>query len=427
MSRKTILIVVIVALIGLGTWAYIQFFNQPQQAGTSGQKSLLGTLFPFGSTSSTPTSTPAGTTTSTTPGQQEPSASAVKKLTRISDKFVAGLTVLPVNTTVVPTYNINDTTGAASAAAQAIPIVRFAERGTGYVYDVTAEGKNLTKRSGTVVARTAVALFGDNGTSVLLRYIKEDNTTVASFLGHIIPPTDALSIGILKGDFLPDNISDVAMSPDKKNFVFLLPTSTGIAGLTMKTDGTTKKQIFSSAFSEWLLDWQSPSVTVTTKAAGSVPGYAYSITSTGGFQKILGDMNGLTTKMSPDGKSILYSVSVGNKATLYIRHLKDGSAISTGLSTLPEKCLWAADSTAIYCGAAPVPPQAPLPDAWYQGTTSFIDALWKIQASTGLTTEIDDGEGNEFDATNLAIDQSSHYLIFVNKNDGSLWSLDLTK
>ena len=72
-------------------------------------------------------------------------------------------------------------------------------------------------------------------------------------------------------------------------------------------------------------------------------------------------------------------------------------------------------------------PSGTYPDSWYQGTVSFNDAIWKIDAGTGTTTKITTGAEGLIDATDLAITPDNSYLFVVNKIDGSLWSLDLAK
>ena len=428
MSKKTIIIFIILIILALGGWVFISSRQQAPvgQDGTSG--GFFSSFFPFGTTDlpdGTGTDTGGGTGSGTTGGGGKPLADS--RLVQVSNKITAGhIALSPTNTPVIPTYDINDNTGATEPRpADTLPIVRFAERGTGYIYDANAEGQNLRKVAGTVIARTAQALFGNGGDSVILRYIKNDNQTVATFLGRIVPADEPSGTGELQGSFLPENISDVTLSNDGKNVLFLLPTAGGSAGMTMKIDGSGRKQIFTSSFSEWLTDWPSTGPVLTSKAASGISGYAYLVNSAGNLSKILGGVNGLTTKMSPDGKFILYSVSGDSAVTLHVRRIQDGTTVDTGLRTLPEKCVWSASSLVAYCGATNVLEEGLYPDFWYQGLVHFTDSFWKIDPSTGTTSEQSDGEGNELDAMNLALSQNDEYLFFINKRDSSLWSLNL--
>ena len=269
-----------------------------------------------------------------------------------------------------------------------------------------------------------IALFTNQGKNVIVRFIKNDNVTVSTYFGNIIEPTGTQN-GELKGTFMDDNIEDVAVSPDKKTVVMLTPTATGIAGTTMKADGTGKKQIFKSDFTEWLIDLTNKTIGLTTKASYNEPGYTYTVDSSGILKRTLPTKNGLTTNTSPDGNIVLYSESTGTGVRLHIYNQKTGSDNNTGLQTLPEKCTWSTDSSTAYCGVQISTLVGQYPDDWYQGTLHMDDAFWKVDIKTNSTSEINDGEGRYLDITNPSIDQTGRYLLIVNKNDGSLWSLDL--
>ncbi len=425
MSRKKIIILVALALIILGVWVY-QAYKNSQNGEPGTQKSILSSLFPFGNNNTPNTENPTtGTIGGENPDSETPSTSSgPKRLTKLSNKVVAGATVLPPPPEGTPDYSINDPSGSPIPASK-IPVVRFAERGTGYLYDVEITGQNSKKTSGTVLSRTAEAYFGDGGETIIFRYVKDDNQGVATYLGRRVAPTATTSDGTIKGEFLPDNIVDITFSSDGKNILFLLPTGNGVAGISMKSDGTGKKQLFSSSFSEWLLDWASGVPVLTTKATALLPGQAYFVPKSGVFQKIAGGVTGLTTKISPDGKSLLYNVSGGGGLTLHIKRLSDGSDINIGLQTLPEKCIWAKNSLVFYCAASKTATRGEYPDSWYQGVTHFNDSFWKIDASTGIMYEVSNGEGNNLDAIRLSLDSTETYLVFIDKNTESLWALNM--
>ncbi len=423
MSRKTILILIAILLVALGVWFYFSS-GTPSGTNSSGtQKSLLSSLFPFGAGTNNQQNIKTQEQGTTNPTEETQSSNTPDKLIQISNRLVAGFIPLVTDTTPIIKHDIGG--GPESQITQSIfPTVRFAEKGTGYIYDIDVKGQNEKKISETVIARTAEALFANGGVNVLLRYIKTDNTTIASFLGTVTAPANTNAVGTLTGNFLEENIPTVTTSPDKKNFLFLIPTNTGIAGISMKGDGSGKKQLFTSSFSEWLLDWGT-SPMLTSKASSTVPGYAYTVLAGGSLQKVLGNIDGLTTKISPDGKTLLYSVSGGGSLNLHILTLKTGVDTNTGLTTLPEKCTWNTTSTVVYCGVGTAIVSAEYPDSWYKGVTHFTDSFWKIDTTTKTTTEINTGEGNNLDVINPSIDPTSQYLIFINKTNGSLWSLQL--
>ena len=429
MSRRYLIIIIVLCLVFVGGMAFLVLKGDLTNPGsaTTTKKTGLSSLFPFLAPGTSKTSTAPSGGTAGSSSQPAPNAVATGPIyfKQISSKVVAGLITLPYDP------NAANTTHSAIGNGQVdtAPMVRYAEQGTGYIYDIRADGTGETKVSNTVVSRTAIAQFGMSGASVVMRFVRTDNQTVGAFLGTVVPPADpnAGIAGTLSGSFLPDNIIDIAVSPDGKSLAYEAPISGGSVGMTEKMDGTGKKQVFENAFSEWLLGWTTAGITATSKAASDISGYSYVVNPAGTFIKTLGPTPGLTTLPSPDGKKILYGIGSSGTVQLHIRTLQSGTDINLGLGTLPEKCLWTADSTTVYCGVPQYVPSGTYPDSWYQGTVSFNDAIWKIDAGTGTTTKITTGAEGLIDATDLAITPDNSYLFVVNKIDGSLWSLDLAK
>lgn len=426
--------VLLAIILGFAGWV---FFSTNSGTSTTKTETPSGTtglssLFPFGKNTDSTTPPETGTTPPSGTGTiqiEGITTTSPIPLFQLSTHLVAGFSVLPVPPPAPKksVFDIKTNSVIFVEDQNPLPIIRFAESGTGYIYDIDAKGQNEKKISDTTIARTSRAFFADNGSSVALQYIKTDNQTVATFLGRLVPPASGDTVGSLKGSFLPENLFDISPSPDGKSLLYLLPSGEGLAGITMKTDGTSKKQIFSSSFTEWLLDWKKGATVVTTKAASGEAGYAYKITSAGDLQKIIGGIKGLTTNISPDGNYLLYSVGEGNKLDLHVMNLKDLSSNDLGLPTLPEKCVWSKNSLTIYCGATNGINNDAYPDSWYQGTSHFNDIFWKADAKTGSTIQISGNNGNYLDVTKPALDSKELYLFFVNKNDGTLWSLEIAK
>ena len=104
-------------------------------------------------------------------------------------------------------------------------------------------------------------------------------------------------------------------------------------------------------------------------------------------------------------------------------------ALALPVATIADKCVWAADDSAVYCGVPMSPPAGfNYPDDWYQGSVSFSDRIWKIDVSgryAQLVLDFSKETEKSLDAVALAIDSSNTTLVFVNKNDSSLWAYSL--
>lgn len=426
--KRLIGIIVLFGIVIMALWLFLRGDSSQNNTKTGTiTENGVSSLFPF-SKSSTPTLEQKPATANGTPSFNEVAnpefaeqTDSVGNLIQVTNRLVAGLTALPIETASSSNTHAASN-GKPSEPPSTTPRIRFVERGTGYIYDIDAIGKNEKKVSGTTIVRASDALFADGGATVIERYIKNDNVTAATFMGRINADTTS-GVGSIVGSFLPDDISDITVSPDGKSILYLAPTSDGIAGISIKTTGENKKQLFTSPFTEWLVDWQKGGMYLTTKASGITDGFSYKISTTGGFERQLGNILGLTTKNSPDGKMVLYSIGGDTNLSLRYLSLKDHSDFDSGLKTLPEKCVWSKDSITLYCAAPEKLPDGIYPDMWYQGRIVTEDRIWKINTETGTIEKISPNTAIKLDVTKITLDQNEQYLYFVNKKDFTLWSL----
>jgi DNA-binding beta-propeller fold protein YncE len=144
---------------------------------------------------------------------------------------------------------------------------------------------------------------------------------------------------------------------------------------------------------------------------------------TGNFQKILGPVQGLTTLVSPDGKTVMLSQSNRSKITTGFYTVATGAYRNSDLVTMPEKCFWSSN-TVVTCGIPQTISSGVYPDDWYQGTKSFSDNLWSIDTSSGATTDILNPT-QLFDMIHVRTSPDGNYAYFINKTDETLWSYRL--
>ncbi len=325
---------------------------------------------------------------------------------------------------------------------ETVPMVRFVDAGSGIMSDQAIRKAEEVRKITTVsVPRVAEAFFDNTKNNVVMRYVKDNviQTYVAKLTFAKIDPNltwaekEAITkIAEVTGEFLPENIDTVAMSRDKKSLFYMTRVGSGSAGLVYNFSSKTKKQVFDSPLREWLIDWGNDiKVNLTTKASGQALGYSFVLdTKTGSFSKTLGGANGLTTLMSPDGKKVLYAEATGGSLSTYVTELSTGKKTSISPSAMPEKCVWTRDSKAIYCAAPIKSVSFAYPDDWYKGKVSFSDALWMIDATDyvgNIEYDFKSKNGVDVDAMNLQLRDEEDYIGFINKKDGSLWGLDLSR
>ena len=312
-----------------------------------------------------------------------------------------------------------------------VPALRYVDRTTGNIYQTYADKIEERKFSGTIIPKVYEAYFGDKDESVVMRYLKEDDKTIETFVGALAKEflgADSDGSTDVKGSFLPENITDMSMSPDGKRMFYLFNVGNGTTGITAEASGGQKNQVFDSPFTEWLSFWPSNKmITLTTKPSANVPGFMYAIDpDKKDFNRILGGINGLTTLTSPDGKLVLFG---NNNLSLNIYNIATGNINQVSVKTLPEKCVWGRASDKVYCAVPKSIDGASYPDDWYQGEVSFGDEIWRIDAINGNADILGDPSsmvgGEEVDGIKLSLDENEDYLFFVNKKDSYLWKLNL--
>ncbi len=306
------------------------------------------------------------------------------------------------------------------------PAVRYMERQTGHVYEVEDLKASPKRISNTTTPGIQKAVFGERGESVVFQYL--DATDVKKTVTGKIAATST-STGLLGSVFL-NNIRDLVVSPDKKNVFYVLRGADGAIGTTAKLDGGGRKQVFTSPVTEWLSQWvDTNTITLITKPASSAPGFLYTLNLTNSsFNKVLGEIAGLTALMSPDKKQTLFSASSKNEFDTFLYNVQNRVAALFAITTFPEKCVWSNDAVTLYCGAPQDIESGTYPDMWYQGRVSFNDSIWKINTETGIIDVLinpEESAREPIDVINPMLDENETVLIFTNKKNSTLWSLQL--
>ena len=316
----------------------------------------------------------------------------------------------------------------------------YIEKETGNVFETRLEDMQNNRLSNSVMPRITEAYFANGGNSIVTRFLQNKGDTISSFILDV-PTTQYLSVAttsapVPNGRFLPLGIVNMIISSDGKT-AFYLTKSAGFQerssfGSIFNFGKNNVSEVFQSPFTEWLpVSFDSKEVLLQTKASQNVAGFLYSFNiKTGILQKIIGDINGLTTLPSPDGQHILYSESTNSGVMLHIYNRADNTKIDTNLQTLPEKCVWKNNNVTVYCATPDNLSGSQYPDLWYQGLVTFRDNIWQLNAITGkasvvLTTSSFIPES--LDMTELTLSPLQDFIYFVNKRNSSLWAFEVSK
>jgi hypothetical protein len=459
MSKRNLTLLIIVLIIIIIVVFGFLYYNKPvSPAGnnTSGTN-FFSQFNPFASNKTT---TPPATTAPVTVSGYQPPATQIIKLQKVSSMPIAGFTMfskerlvaIPVTATsttdLIPssvttaTTTTSNTTTSSTTTKKVVkkpmaPLTEFAlalryvARATGNIYETFADNIQEGQFTTTVIPKVYDAYFGNSGNSVVMRYLQGDGKTIETFWGNLpkeILGADTIADNTIKGSLLPNNIKNISVSPDASSIFYLFDNGNDMIGTTLNFLTSKKVQILDSPFTEWSSWWgNNKMITLTTKPASSVPGYMYTMDSSGkNFNQVLSSINGLTTEASPDGKLILYG---DNNLNLNVYNISTNTSTLLGVRTLPEKCVWGSASDVVYCAVPRSVSSGQYPDSWYQGEISFSDQFWKIDIKTGNTTMLVDpltvNGGGDIDGIKLALDNGQNYLFFVNKKDSFLWEFSL--
>lgn len=420
MKRILIIVAGIVVIVGILVGAYFLFFSGKGASLTVGGNPFSGN----GSGTVTP-----GSDLPTDGTLQNAGTAIAPKFVKITDGPVARGSVAmdvqvpnpnaPSAGTSTVSLSTNSTTTAQSATTPDTE-VRFIDRTSGNVYSYLSHARTLTRISNKTLPGIQVASWTPDGTRAYAQFL-------ASSDGEEHVNTYSLTASGGDGYLLENDLAEAQVAGSSTLFT-LLSGSTGSVGTISKADGSSQRTLFSSVLSALAVHPTTGDLFATNKPSLNLNGYAFDISrTTGSFSRILGPFPGLSVLPSPDGKNLIYSYTSGG--TYYLRLYNVATHTSTALpvSTLTEKCAWAANGLSVYCGV-PTNLTGNLPDDWYQGVTVFTDRLWRIDLVEHVATLVLDpvqiGKVS-VDAVGLTVDPNEDMLIFMDKHSGALYSYDL--
>ncbi|HUY05519.1 MAG TPA: hypothetical protein VMV62_02265, partial [Candidatus Paceibacterota bacterium] len=309
---------------------------------------------------------------------------------------------------------------AASASSSPDVAVNYIERGSGNVFTYASPAGTLTRINNRTIPGIQSAAWLPGGATAYVRYLSgSDSSTINTY---------ALAATSSSGFFLPQDLADMSVSATG-----LLTIASGINGSAVslsRTDGTRSATLFTTPLSSIRASFAGKNqYLVFSKPAATLAGDAFLVDSAGRFSRIAGPLDGLVALASPSGKWVLVSYTQNGAMQMELINAVTGAVLPLPLATIADKCVWAADDSSIYCGI-PVNPSASYayPDDWYQGAAHFSDRIWKIDVVgryEQLVLDFSQANKGDLDAEALALDPVKSLLVFINKNDGSLWSYSL--
>lgn len=402
MRRALTIFAILIILLGVGVGVY--FYIASQQASLVVTPTDT-TAFPSAGQTVTPV-TPSDTGTvgaSTTPITSTPGPAPARLVKVSPGPIVPGAVVVNMP--------------AKSASSSPDTAIYYIERQSGNVFTYLTGAGTMTRISNKTLPGIQEASWLKDGSTAFVRYLSgTDSGTINTY---------ALPSSGTGGFFLSQNLSGIAVA--SSSILTLVSGINGSNASVMRTDGTRSASAFTTPLSSLRVSFAGPGHYLAfTKPSASLAGAAFVVDRAGVFTRIAGPRNGLVALASPSGKWVLVSYVATGAMQMELVNTATNETVSLPVATIADKCVWAADSSAAYCGIPSDPSTTySYPDDWYQGAVHFSDRIWKIQVAdryAQLILDFSKESNGSLDATALAIDPLSTTLAFLNKNDGSLWS-----
>ena len=301
----------------------------------------------------------------------------------------------------------------------------FISKSKGNLYQITSDGNKRLTNTTILGIKEAIVGKVKNNKYLILRNI-ENNQVINSF-GLIPIPTSTNMYGENEINLQTIDSSAYDFSPNPtQDAIFYLTIQGGLAvGYTNTFDFKSPKIVLDTPFSEWVTSWpEKDTIAMQTKPSANVPGYLYFFSLKNSTnKKILGNVNGLTTLISPGAKKILYSKTSAGRLELYLYDVAKDTAEKLGISTLPEKCAWINQDYA-YCAVPRTISIGAYPDIWYQGQIGFTDDLWLINTKDRSARMVMPIKG-DYDLINLTTTTNGNTVYAINKKDNSFQPFNL--
>lgn len=297
--------------------------------------------------------------------------------------------------------------------------LRYIDKLNGHLFQSDLNGENTEKISNTTILNIFDAVWGKNGESAIIKFLK-DGVNINIYSSKF---TSSSTIG----EFLPINTVSASASTFENKIAYLADEkSKGIIFIS-NNDNSNKKQILSLPVNNFDILWQNKeNLILISKPSARVSGILYSLNINNKNLKKIKEGTGIYGIMSLDGEKMFISESVNNGVKNKILNLKDKKEYEISLKTLPEKCVFSRlKKDVIFC-SIPSVMQGIFPDDWYKGKTAFYDTIYEINYVTNENKILNEEFSKyNFDALNLKLSSDEKFLFIINKKDNILWRIKL--
>lgn len=390
----TLLILLLVAV-----WAYLLLFGTPS--------SLNNTFADLGLV--------APTTERPLPVVEDPAASQVAldgKLQQLTTRQVAGYIYL--------TNGTSSATTTTEVFADNDRSLRYAERGTGHIYEINLTTGTETRMSGTTIGQTVEAHFSVDGNKVVLISESEEGRGVQLLsLGGVGNTTSALPVTAANFNWYESGTLGYTVSGN------------GVSSYFELSNGDPVEQ-WSTPMEDILVYHTQWGEVVVNKPSTNLKSGVFLMQ--GGEMTILVEPQyGLFASADINNGLVAYSFyeSDDKKMINRLLNLDTNETVPLAMPAVPGKCSFLANATTLaLCATSEnfIDLNRDTLNSWYTGELVSTDALWTMKADlkgASLETPLSEQAGFVVDVIDLKASQDGQYLFFRNKVNDALWMYKL--
>ncbi len=294
--------------------------------------------------------------------------------------------------------------------------IRYVEQGTGHVYEIDLLSGVESRVSGKTHLAVTGAVFAPDGQAVALQ--SETETGEAAVLEELGSRD--------RNHELPSAATEMQFI-SSTTIRYLLPSEEGAIGYSYDLNEMTTDEIFSLPLADVSAWWTDTDVWLFNAPAPRLRGGLYRIEN----DTLLSanpSAYALSAVLPPSGRDLFLVTAAdldrnGNLSSTLVKPAT-GTNLELPFVAFPDKCAFSTDLATLWCASTALELERNAQSDWYKGLVSYSDHLWTIDTNTGRTALLEnlmDAAGREIDVIDLSIDQHSHYILFKNKHDDTLW------
>lgn len=378
--------------IGIGTisllvlaWAYLFVFGTPD--------SIQGIM----------TDLSGNEYTAVTPPEERPSETTVA----LNDKVFAQLTTRPV-AGFTPTETTDGGRG-----------VRYAERGTGHVYDIDlATGKEV-RASARTFGQVVAAHFDRTGDWAVMEV--ESGATTRSYVYSPSGGANPYELPAGSHSFHFDSTGSLN---------YAVPMRSGTIAYSLDLASGQGSESWRAAFSDIDVRWASPARAFIVNRPTGTQKSGIFLMENGRLETIVAPKFSLSAALAGGGDRLLYTYfeSSADAMITLLLDLANGEERSVPFVAIPEKCTTLSTQVFVCASSFELMGDRAALNRWYSGELTSSDTLWREGATTGSATYLDflsDRAGFVVDVEKIAASADDRTLFFTNKINDALWMYEM--